>query len=535
MIFLTALALLSVFVLPACATSPATTPVPTTATVPKASTTAPATAPTPQYGGVLKIISAPGIQNMGYPGKAFFAGDQGLGRPSVQFILSRDPKTLVYIGELVTSYNFSSDYKSVTLMLKKGVKFQDGTDFNADAAISNLNLHWKGIRSDFKSVTSIDKLDDYTVRLNLSGYDAKLLNGLASLSGTMVSPTSLQKLGDAAKFNPVGTGPYKFVSYQTDVSLKYESFDGFSGGKPYLDGIEFNFIKDPVTQLSSFKAGEAQVMRSVDIIGAVDLQAAGKDKYNIIGSPGSVFGIASDGGHPDSVFADIKVRRAIAYAIDKEAIAKALGKGFYKATNQWSNPETGGLTYNPNIVGYAYDPAKAKQLLSEAGYPNGFETKIVLQNNTTQIDMMTMVQGHLAKVGIAAKLDVADTARFNEIANKGWSNALIYYWMSAAPGIDAATSVSTKMCSKATHYDPKSVLIPADFDAKYWVAAAEPDPAKARVLFQEIAKMAIDDYCIATPFYVGYNFVATTPKVHNYDWGTYGVNEWRPENAWLSK
>lgn len=471
---------------------------------------------------------------MGYPGQAFFPGDQGLGRPAVQFLLNRDPETLLYVGELATSFEWNSDYTSITLPLRKGVKFHDGTDFNAEVAVYNLNLHKNGVRNDLKAVTSIDIIDDYTIRLNLSEYDAKLLNGLSSLSGTIVSPTSLEELGEDAKFHPVGTGPYKFVSYQTDVSLKYERFDDYWGGKPYLDGLEFVFIKDPVTQLSSFRAGEAQVLRSIDIIGAVDLQAEG-DKYVIIGFPGSAEGIAGDGGHPDSVFYDIKVRRAIAHAINNEQIAKTLGKGFYKATNQWANPETGGLPYNPDIVGYEYDPDKAIQLLTEAGYPNGFETTIVLENRGDQVEMMTMVQADLAKVGITAKLDVADMARFNEVANNGWNNLLLHYWMSAGPGIDAATSTSTKMCSTASHYDPEALGIPADFDAKYWVAAAEHDPDKARGLFQEIGKMAVDDYCLAIPIYVGYGFRATTTEVHNYDWGAYGINEWRPERAWLSQ
>ena len=508
---------------------------PTSSSAPPTSSAAPTTTTSEQYGGILKIISNPGLQNMGYPGQAFFPGDQGLGRPAVQFLLNRDPETLEYIGELATSFEYNSDYTSITLPLRKGVKFHDGTDFNADAAVYNLNLHKNGVRNDLKVVTSIDIIDDYTIRLNLSEYDAKLLNGLASLSGTMVSPTSLEKLGEDAKFHPVGTGPYKFVSYQTDVSLKYERFDDYWGGKPYLDGIEFVFIKDPVTQMSSFRAGEAQVLRSVDIIGASDLQAEGKDKYVIIGSPGRVEGIAVDGGHSDSYFSDIEVRRAIAHAIDNEAIAKTLGKGFYKAAYQWANPDTGGLPYNPDIVGYEYDPDKAKQLLTDAGYPDGFETTIVLENRGDQVEMMTMVQADLAKVGITAKLDVADMARFNEIANNGWNNLILYFWMSASPGIDAATATGTKMCSTASHYDPEALGIPADFDALYWVACAEHDPDKARELFQEIGKMAVDDYCMAIPIYVGYGFRAATTEVHNYDWGAYGINEWRPENAWLSK
>jgi peptide/nickel transport system substrate-binding protein len=528
------------FVLIGCSSSGTTVPTKAPSTTIPAqtatSTTNVVSSPTtaPQSGGILKIISVPGIQNLGYPGKAFFPADQALARCAVQYLFNRDPKTSDYVGELATSWQWGADYKTLTLNLRKGVKFQDGTDFNADAAIFNLNLHWKGIRSDLQAVTSMDKVDDYTVRLNLKGYDSSLSEGLASLSGFMVSPTSLQKLGDEALLHPVGTGPFKFVSYTPDISLKFEKFAGYwESGKPYLDGIEWVFVKEAMTQVASFKAGEAQVLRSIDVNGVLDFQSKGT--YNIQSVPGRAIGIAGDGGHANSVFSNIKVRQALAYAIDNEALAKALGRGLFKSSNQWSIPGSGGLPYNPDIKGYPYNVAKAKQLLSEAGYPNGFETKIILQSTDPQPDMMTMVQNSLQAAGITAKLDVADAARFNELAAKGWNNGLIYYWMSAAPGIDPGTSVRSKMCSKSTHYDPKSVFIPAEFDAKFWLAVAEPDPVKKKASFLELGRQAVDDYAIGVPIYMMYGFSATAQGVHDFDLGAYGVNEWRPENAWLSK
>ena len=516
--------------------APTTTVAPAPVTTPKpapATTAAPAPTTGPQTGGTIKIIASPGVQNIGYPGKPFFPGDQGIGRCAYQYILNKNEKGEV-VGELATDFKFSSDYKTLTLTLRKGVKFHDGTDFNADAAIYNLNLHWKGIRSDLQSVTSMDKVDDYTIRLNLKGYDASIFEGLQSLSGYIVSPTSLKTLGDEAMLKPVGTGPFKFVSYQRDISMKFTRFDGYwEKGKPYVDNIEWVFIKDPVTQLASFKAGEAQVMRGIDTASALDLQAGGK--FNMIKYPTQVRGITGDGGHPDSIFANIKVRQAIAYAIDNAAIAKALGRGFFQPATQWANPDAGGLTYNPAIVGYKYDPLKARQLLTEAGYPTGFETKILLQSTFPQPDMMTMVQAYLQEIGIRAKLDVADTGRFNEIAVKGWNNHLIYYWMSAAKGIDPASSIRSKMTKLASHYDPKSVYIPDSFHDKYMEAASQPDPVKKVELFKEVGRLAVDTYCIGIPIYVHYDFRPTVKEVNDFDMYLYGVNEWRPENAWLSK
>ena len=220
----------------------------------------------------------------------------------------------------------------------------------------------------------------------------------------MVSPTSLKTLGNDAMTHPVGTGPFSFVSYQPDTSIKFQKFDGYwQKGKPYLDGIEFDFIADPVTALASFEAGEAQAIENLGPKDVSDLIATGK--YNVTLSPAYVAALAGDSAHSDSPYANISVRRAISYAIDNQAIAKTLGFGLIPSTNQLQPPD--GLAYNPKVVGYPYNPDKAKQLLSEAGYPNGLQTKITFTSGATNQDLFTAVQSYLQAVGIKATLDPA--------------------------------------------------------------------------------------------------------------------------------
>ena len=524
MILAITLALLVALLLPACA-KPAPKPAPAAT---------PAPAPTgPQSGGVLKIITSPGVSNLGLPGPSYLPGETTLARPAAESLLNFDPKgTGGYVPQLAADYKWSSDYLHLTLTLRQGVKFQDGTDCNADAVKYNLDLYRVGWRPEIKAVTSVDIIDNYTVRLNLSAYSSSVLQGLCSLAGAIYSPTALKKLGDAAKVNPVGTGAFKFVSYQTETSLKYAKWDGYwQKGKPYLDGIEFVFIKDRVTQLVSFKAGEAQVMIGVLPKDVVEMQATGK--YNFVAFPTAVMGIAGDSAHPDSIFADIRVRRAIAYAIDNEAIAKALGFGLYKAANQFF--DSTGPYYNKGVVGYPYNPDKAKQLLSQAGYPNGFETKITFNAaDSDQVAMMSAVQGFLSAVGIDAKLDAADPARLMALGTGGWRNQMIYHWTPVARGVPPSTSLS-HMYQKGGTFDPKSLWIPNDYNALYEQAVAEPDPVKATALFQKCSKMVIDDYCVSIPIMQPFGQRATTKDVRDLDLRVYAMSEWLPENAWLSK
>jgi peptide/nickel transport system substrate-binding protein len=340
-------------------------------------------------------------------------------------------------------------------------------------------------------------------------------------------------MGDEAKYHPVGAGPFKFVSYQTDVTMKFEKWDGYwQKGKPYLDGLEWVYIKDPVTKMASFTAGEAQVATSVSPKDATNLQGQ-PDKFKIVSYPDMVFNLVGDAGHPDSPFANIKVRQAMAYAIDNAAIAKAVGFGLFQGTNQCAAPGTN--MYNPAVKGYPYNPDKAKQLLTEAGYPNGLDTTVTYDATVPdQASTFQMVQAYFNKVGIRVKLDPAELGRLVELRSKGWHNQLLFFSVATPKGGDPALYFRSLLTSKATLFDPKSVGIPADYDAKFFEAAAEFDIANCYEKFRQLQKMIVDDYCMVVPIMAHYNFNAESINAH-LDMSEYGMFEWLPSDAWLSK
>lgn len=280
------------------------------------------------------------------------------------------------------------------------------------------------------------------------------------------------------------------------------------------------FIKDRVTQLASFKAGDTQAIAAVATKDATDLQAMAK--YNSVKYPTQLFGMASDSAHPGSPFAAIKVRRALVYALDNAVIAKAVGFGLADLTNQFAVP--GNPIYNAKIVGYPYNPDKAKQLLSQAGYPKGFD--ITIAYNSTSPDKATMfgaVQGYLSAVGINAKLDAADASRFNQLTSGGWSNQLVFFWVAIARGIDTATSLRAFMKNRAFFYTPKSLLISDVYQAAFNVAGVEQDPAKSPTMFQEVQRIVIDDYCMAIPIMAPATFNFETTNVHDLDMYMYTI------------
>ena len=443
-------------------TTPAATPTPTPTPTP-----APKTAPTeqPQYGGILKFIRNAGPTRIGWAplviGEDYFAAS-----PALEHLFLSDNKGQA-TPMLATDWKWDPNGNFVILNLRKGVRFHDGTDWNANAAKYDLDLHMKERPADLTGVTSIDVIDEYTIRLNTKSYNAYLIYVLTSLD--MASPTALAKGKDAVLYYPVGTGPFKFVDFKRDAYLKYQRFDDYWGGKPYLDGVEMYFVPDPMTASASFQAGEAQMLEQIPYKETRDLISKG---YPYLSSNGTMSGLAPDSANAKSVYADKRVRQALDYAIDRKAIMNALGFGFSVARDQM---------YTPGSTGYIsglsrpYDPAKAKELLAAAGYPNGFKTTIICDTQRANRDIMVAVQDYLLKVGIDAKLDFADPARWGEYRRvSGWKDALIYMNNAVMP--NPGKNILSMLSKEYGDYP--SMLRPAEMEDlfKKLVITVDPQP-----------------------------------------------------------
>jgi peptide/nickel transport system substrate-binding protein len=528
-----------VLLIPACTSksSPATTveKSPTTQSQVAATTSS---ATSPQKGGILKIIMEPGLTNMGYPNtNRSVLTDQICAAPCVENLVGLDQGGQGKpVPELATSWQYSADYSSITFTLRQGVKFHDGTDFDAQAAKYNLDIiKENSALNTLKDVKSIDVLDKYTIRLNLSSYDPTFISNLAATAaaGNMLSPTALKSMGEEAALHPIGTGPFKFVSYQTDVSLKYTRFENYwQPGTPYLDGIEFVFIKDATTALNTLKAGEAQALRGVDNKAASELMGGGKYNLNLV--PQGLVGLAFDGAHADSPFSDIRVRQAVLYAIDTKAIVKTIGYGALIETNQVSAP--GSYAYNPDVIGYPYNLQKAKDLLSQTKYPNGFDTQIHMENTALNRDLAVNLQGYLKEAKINLEIDMQDPAKYMQTRTNGWSNSMIMQMLPASPGFDIGLALTIFLSSKTTILGNSSIVnFPPDYQTKLEQASTERDPEKRQALFKQLSKTIIDQYCMTDPLYIEVGIAAYSTKVHDFYINKYAGCDFDPEGIWLSK
>ncbi len=322
-------------------------------------------------------------------------------------------KDMKMIPVLAESYAGSSGGSVYTIMLRKGVKFHDGTDFKADAVKANFDrvtnpdnkLKRYGL---YSNIASTEVIDDYTVRITLKTPFSAFINQLAHPSGVMISPAALKQYGSKdIAFHPVGTGPFRFVEWKATDYLKVAKFDGYwKKGYPKVDTLTWKPVIDNNTRAAVMQTGEAQFTYPVPPEMAETLKS--KPDLNVVAAPSIIERYLSMNTQ-QKPFDNIKVRQAINYAINKEAVAKVAFGGYATPADAIV---PAGVEYSVKTGVWPYDVAKAKALLAEAGYPNGFETELWSAYNHTIAQKVTQVlQQQLSQVGIKTKITLLEAGQ----------------------------------------------------------------------------------------------------------------------------
>jgi peptide/nickel transport system substrate-binding protein len=504
---------------PAQPTTPAT---PATPAAPATPAKPPATTePTPKYGGILRYAGAiMPTSTFGWPAK-MMEQDSEVIMPILETLIREDDQLKIH-PFLATSWKVADDKSSITLTLRNDVLFHDGTKFDANAVKFNLDAVKDGKLPGTSFWTTIDVVDNYTVRINLSKWENSIIPALASRTGMMISPAAVQKNGvEWAGQNPVGTGPFKFTKFERDVSFECTKNENYwQKGKPYLNGIKYVFIPQAETMIAAFKAGELDEVAAFSSKTLSDLVAGGDE---LVFKPDGAFILYPDIANADSPWSNKLVREAASYALDREALAKALGFGVFTAGYQWPRPGATGY-----IEGLArkYDPEKAKQLLKDAGYPDGFKSFITSGSNTTN---SVAVQGQLAKVGIQLDLDILEGTKYSDYITKGWHNRVM---------CSPAASYQNFLVSVGQYYTTPNYYVslkgPPGWETLYKdaLSTVEVEPAKV----QALTRAMFDDVSVIPWMYMGLGHVYHKDNFLN-DNGHFTQSyhkAWTPENAWFS-
>lgn len=482
-------------------------------------------------GGIFRIAYGDVLQTLGYPGALASFQENQIVEPAVE-TLARYDEAGVLVPHLAKSFELDADTLTLTIHLRENVKFHDGTICDAEAVKWNFEEFKASGRSEINDIERIEVVDPLTVVCHLSRWNNAIADAALFTAGRIISPTFVKTNGkDAAYGHPVGTGPFKFVEWQRDVKVVYERFEDYRiEGLPYLDGIEVVFLPDSSTMISAMRRGEIDAIGSVD--GAV-VDAMTADGLSSIGRPLTsgtfMIGLMPTSNDPTLPFYDIRVRQAVSHAIDAEAIAEMNSDQGWAYTNQWVPP--GAWSYNEETKGYPYDVERAKQLLAEAGYPNGFSCKGYV--NEGDVKLMEITQTYLKQVGIDMEIIPIGGAKENEMTgiNGTWDG--IMRW--AARGEADIAPVYARTLTDEGVRMVGGVLHPADIKELIDAAIAAKTFEEKVAISKELAKKVIDDYCLVIPYAsVSAQFFAKEYAKDTH-LGWYHVSFWTPELAWLDK
>lgn len=404
-------------------TSPAATTTTSAAPPPSSSATAtPTASPTAQVhtGGTLRIICGTIPKDLGYPPE-YAPNDSYQELPVIERLCQWGDNKGNLEPVLATSWDQDQSAKTITWHIRQGVKFTDGTPLNAQAVAWNFQLELTtSAISGGNFVKSLEVKDDNTLVLHMTRLDWTMVEDLGLLQ--CISPTAFLTAGGTipsgsdnatevawARTHVVGTGPFTVSDWVRDDHITWVKNPNYwQPGKPYLDKIIMREITDTTVASAALQNGEAdEWMDMASVTEAQTLQTKG---FKFVQGPGYWQGLLYSDVDPTSPLHNVLVREAIEYAIDRPTLAKTLGQNLYESLTQMVTSVS--PAYIPGYNPRPYDSAKAKDLLTQAGYSNGFTIKMLAMSGGNTNDAMALFQYDLGLVNIKVQPDLADIGRY---------------------------------------------------------------------------------------------------------------------------
>src|SRR5712692_9822591 len=484
-----------------------------------------ALAQTPKRGGTLRVSYGNEIANLDFhtaPGYEMMWVAMNVGCGLVN--ITPDGK---FVGDAAESWQVSSDGLLYTFKLKKNVLFHDGTKVDGAAVKFSIErlmdpATGSGMRTFYEAVHSVEVLDPQTVQIRLKHPYAFMLHMLAGYRTGLIlySPAATQKftVDDRKQGKPgavVGCGPFKLVEWVKGSHLVMDRFDKyFEPGLPYLDRVMIRVIKDPITEMAAFKAGEIDFIASfspehVDTMKAQNPRAlimTGKETTPMLATlkvtvPKDGKPMSKDRA-PHPIFSDIRMRKAVGcYGIDRKEIVKIAFKG--QAT-PWVGIIPPGTLDTVDVTHLCpYDPAKAKALLAEAGYgpqkPLTFELMTNTEKSVFNV-IATVIKEQMSRIGVTANIRLVDKVSWMNMATQDGPFDMYVEDLASLFTVDQNSylSATTASWNHSRHTDTK-------VDEYYARYARELDPAKRKAIAREFQEFSADklywNTISGSPFY----------------------------------
>ena len=422
---------------------------------------------------------------------------------------------------LAESWEYSPDGTVLTFHLREGVKFQDGAVFDAAAVKANIErsktLEGSTLAAELARIAEVVVVDPQTVELHLSSADATLPAVFSGRSGAMISPNSLAD--PQLDRNPVGAGMFKLVEFAEGSDFAVERWDGYwDPDAVKVKRIEVKVLPDTAVRVNAVRAGEVDIAP----IEPADVEALGQvDGVNVrLNETLRYVYLASNLGM--TPFDNLLVRQAVMHAIDRQALLDGPYYGYGETTLQpW--PES----YFPHVAEldemYPYDPDRARELLAEAGYPDGFSADIIVVPSPAAYTLLgEAVQGQLAQVGIDLTVQITEPAQLGPAmyVDKTAMFALLY----TNGAIDPANTVGSRFAADG-FFNAGDYSTPR-LEELYQQSLATTDEEERTVVMQDISREVVEQV-LDVPLFFAREPEAISDRVVGYESWFTGRPEFR--------
>lgn len=323
---------------------------------------------------------------------------------------------LEIIPQLATGWEWSEDGLSLTMTLREGVVFHDGTPFNAEAVAANIdrsqNLPESRRKSELSSITGVEIVDDYTVTFTVGAPDATLIAQFADRAGMMISPAAAEEMGTDFGLTPVCSGPFSFVERIQQDRIVLEAFpDYWNADAINVDSVTFLPIPDTTVRLANLRAGDLDMLErlaATDVASVMDDDGLLMEQAVSLGYQGITINVANGAGADNPLGQDARIRQALSLAIDRNVINQVVFEGAFAPGNQPFPPTS--PWYNTAYPVPERDVEAARALLAEAGFADGIDISIQVANNPVQMQLMQVIQAMVSEAGINISLEAKEFA-----------------------------------------------------------------------------------------------------------------------------
>lgn len=436
-----------------------------------------------------------------------------------------------YYPWLAEEFVTDAENLTFTIKLREGVKFHDGSDCNAEVVAWNIQQYIdNGKASEIGSPKEVKVVDDKTVTIQYEEWANNWDNVIGDIY--ICSKEAYEKNGEEwCKTHAVGTGPFVLESFVTDNKITYNKNENYRiAGLPHIDHLEIDIITDTNTMMSALMNKEVGVAMKfeneavINTIKQAGFESIGRKNANCADIKHIIWNSKSD-KHP---MGDLKVRQAIMHAIQWNEVAKALSGGLGEATPLFCTSDS--WAYAPDAEFYEYNLDLAKQMLAEAGYPNGFETTIYTKAQDN--DTATAFQAILSQIGIKAEVTVLDSSALAAMQKEDDIDGFIAN--RGASKMDF-TNNYIRLYSSEGIKNHGIMLRPAEFEEPLFAARAAKTIEEKKENLQKAAKALVQDYVMITPMAVVYYESFAVPGL--VDSGIYDVSleQWTPEAVHWTK